>query len=335
MDSSSVDRKPWKGLRPRRGRHAVSHLKGRILTGCIIASAMIFGGVVTAANAPAATVTSARTFKSTLPAGRADLFAEVSRGGARKALSTSVDTSTDWGGIGDLDIPYSKSTAQNKAADALSGSIRNGQALYDSSAGMASGSDRSALKDLIGKATALSKVETTSENDLNTVKTGLDAAIAAVEKGIESYRSRQAAGAPDPTVSSPPQSTVNAGTIKLPSGKTGNDVVSYAMQFVGKSPYVWGGSNPGGWDCSGMVMYVYAQFGISLPHWSDAYYPIGNSVSSLNDARPGDVIVGPGHVGIFIGNGAVVNALNPEAGTAVTPIMWAFPNGYQIRRIIN
>jgi peptidoglycan DL-endopeptidase CwlO len=92
-------------------------------------------------------------------------------------------------------------------------------------------------------------------------------------------------------------------------------VVGYAMSFVG-TPYVWGGASPSGFDCSGFVMYVYAHFGVSLPHSSYAQYGYGSPVSR-SQLQPGDLVFfdGLGHVGIYVGGGSFVHA--PHTGDVV------------------
>lgn len=91
-----------------------------------------------------------------------------------------------------------------------------------------------------------------------------------------------------------------------------SSVAALAMQYVGV-PYVWGGSSPSGFDCSGLVSYVYAQFGVSLPHQSEGIRAAGTVVSA-SEARPGDVVWWPGHVGIYMGNGMMVDAANESTG---------------------
>ncbi len=87
------------------------------------------------------------------------------------------------------------------------------------------------------------------------------------------------------------------------------------MQYLGV-PYVWGGASPGGFDCSGFVMFVYAQMGVSLPHHAADQYNYGTPVSR-DQLEPGDLVFfdGLGHVGIYIGGGQFVHA--PHTGDVV------------------
>jgi len=100
---------------------------------------------------------------------------------------------------------------------------------------------------------------------------------------------------------------------------TAGGVVGIAMQYLGV-PYVWGGASPSGFDCSGLVMYVYAQIGISLPHGATAQYAAGTPIS-YDQLQPGDLVFfGSGggymsHVGIYIGGGSMIHA--PFEGTVV------------------
>ncbi|NEG69575.1 C40 family peptidase [Bifidobacterium choloepi] len=116
---------------------------------------------------------------------------------------------------------------------------------------------------------------------------------------------------------------------------TGASIAALAQQYVG-APYVSGGASPSGWDCSGLVMWVYAQFGISLPHSAAAQSTLGTAVSSLAEAQPGDIIANSSHAGIYIGNGLVVNALNPSQGTQINAVgsVSSFAGGYSIRRLV-
>lgn len=98
----------------------------------------------------------------------------------------------------------------------------------------------------------------------------------------------------------------------------GAAVAQYGLQFVG-NPYVWGGTSlTNGADCSGFVMSVYANFGVSLPHSSASDRSQGYAVDGLENAQPGDLICYSGHVAIYIGGGQIVHASSPETGIIVS-----------------
>ena len=105
-------------------------------------------------------------------------------------------------------------------------------------------------------------------------------------------------------------------TTSAPPGRYGG-VVGIAMRYLGV-PYVWGGASPSGFDCSGLVMYVFAQVGISLPHYTVAQYNYPDSVAvSRSQLQPGDLVffAGLGHVGIYVGGGNFIHA--PHTGSSV------------------
>lgn len=107
-------------------------------------------------------------------------------------------------------------------------------------------------------------------------------------------------------------------TYANPTGSTGADVVQFAKQFVG-NPYVYGGTSlTNGADCSGFVMSVYKNFGVSLPHSSAADRSVGAAVNGLENAQPGDIVCYSGHVGIYAGNGQIVHASTSRTGIIVS-----------------
>lgn len=107
-------------------------------------------------------------------------------------------------------------------------------------------------------------------------------------------------------------------------------VVGYAQSFTGSS-YVYGGTTPAGFDCSGFVQYVYSKYGKSLPRTSQAQANAGTRIST-SQARPGDLIItnGGGHVGIATGNGNFISAENPRDGVATSNLKYWGPS-YAVR----
>lgn len=130
--------------------------------------------------------------------------------------------------------------------------------------------------------------------------------------------------APPPTTTAPPPPPVAPATTTttaqpvptIPAGPGHPEAATIALRYLG-IPYLWGGASPAtGFDCSGLVMYVYAQLGISLPHYAAAQYQLGTPVDR-SQLEPGDLVFfdALNHVGIYIGNGQFVHA--PQTGDVV------------------
>jgi cell wall-associated NlpC family hydrolase len=127
---------------------------------------------------------------------------------------------------------------------------------------------------------------------------------------------QQQAAQSQPTASSSP--TIVPPPVNVPTGNPGvghSAAASIALRYLGV-PYVYGGASPSGFDCSGLVMYVYAQLGISLPHYTVAQWNATQPISQ-SQMQPGDLVFfnGLGHVGIYIGGGQFVDA--PHTGSVV------------------
>jgi peptidoglycan DL-endopeptidase CwlO len=115
---------------------------------------------------------------------------------------------------------------------------------------------------------------------------------------------------PTTTTAAPP---ADAPPVVLPAGHP--DAATIALRYLGV-PYLWGGESPKGFDCSGLVAYVYAQLGITLPHYAAAQYQLGVGVPR-DQLQPGDLVFFDAldHVGIYIGGGQFVHA--PHTGDVV------------------
>jgi peptidoglycan DL-endopeptidase CwlO len=129
------------------------------------------------------------------------------------------------------------------------------------------------------------------------------ARLASPETGLEVLTASSGAVSSDPTP-----------VIAAPPSRYGG-VVGIAMQFLG-TPYVYGGSSPSGFDCSGFVMYVFSKIGVSLPHNAAAQYAYGTPVSR-SQLQPGDLVFfnGLGHNGIYVGGGSFIHS--PHTGDVV------------------
>jgi cell wall-associated NlpC family hydrolase len=113
-------------------------------------------------------------------------------------------------------------------------------------------------------------------------------------------------------------------TVNLPTANTiGAQALQYALSRRG-DPYVWGAAGPSAFDCSGLVLWAYAQVGISLPHFTGDQWMMGVHVARA-DLQPGDLVffyADIGHVGLYIGNGLMVDAPDFGEPVQVQPVMW-------------
>ncbi len=163
--------------------------------------------------------------------------------------------------------------------------------------------------DFVTLSTEFVKAESKAEEEARLAKEAAEREAA--NKAAKSNTSKS-------TSSSGSSSYNSASSYTTATSSIGSAVAQFALQFVG-NPYVYGGTSlTNGADCSGFVMSVYNNFGVSLPHSSGADRSVGAAVDGLANAQPGDIICYSGHVAIYIGNGQIVHASTAKTGIKVS-----------------
>lgn len=121
------------------------------------------------------------------------------------------------------------------------------------------------------------------------------------------------AGAPEPEPAQTPKVETITAPQSAPSLPTNSGVLDYAYSKLGH-PYVWGAKGPDAFDCSGFVAWCYRQIGISLPSYTESLYATAAARFAPGEARPGDVLYKPGHVGISTGGINCIEAMGSRWG---------------------
>ena len=163
--------------------------------------------------------------------------------------------------------------------------------------------------DYVSLSTEFVKAESKAEEEARLKKEA--EARAAATKAAKSGTSKSSSNSGSSSYNSASSYTTATSSI-------GSAVAQFALQFVG-NPYVYGGTSlTNGADCSGFVMSVYSNFGVSLPHSSGGDRSVGAAVDGLANAQPGDIICYSGHVAIYIGGGQIVHASTAKTGIKVS-----------------
>ena len=183
--------------------------------------------------------------------------------------------------------------------------------------------------EFVSLSTEFVKAESKAQEEARLAKEEAErvAANAAAKKAIEAQKKSKDSNS---TKTSSSSESVATPAVSAGSG-TGSSVASFATQFVG-NPYVYGGTSlTNGTDCSGFVMSVYKNYGISLPRSSGSQRSVGSDVGGLGNAQPGDIVCYSGHVGIYIGGGQIVHASTAATGIKISNA--SYRNVLSVRRI--
>lgn len=194
--------------------------------------------------------------------------------------------------------------------------------------------DRKRLQEIAAVVENINNMKATIQNDLTelenlaasyeTTKNSIEKSIADMEKSASDYDSKieraiqKAAEAAAEAERNKHQNN-GGGSISYPTNANNNSAIASAIvadsyKYLGVK-YVYGGSSPSGFDCSGFTQYLFKQYGIALPRSAAGQLNAGQKIGSLAEAQPGDIICYAGHVALYIGNNQVIHA--PYTGTVI------------------
>ncbi|HEX3785162.1 MAG TPA: C40 family peptidase, partial [Pseudonocardiaceae bacterium] len=216
----------------------------------------------------------------------------------------------------------------------------------------------SSAQDYLSKATMLQEMAEESSTTLNKMRAATNAATAAQQRAQKDQQTAQnatnvanslvtqiqqqvAALAPLKAKAEKAANLLPAGALKgssidvgqfiLPAGAAGA-AIQAAEQEIGK-PYVWGDAGPNGFDCSGLMLWAWRAAGISLPHSSQAQSGMGMLISNRADLQPGDLLFFGSpvhHVGMYVGNGDMIDAPDTGQDVQIQPIFGGYDYGRRL-----
>ncbi len=215
----------------------------------------------------------------------------------------------------------------------------------------------SSAQDYLDKATLLQEMAEDSSTALNSLQAATDAATAAQQRAQKDQQTaqnatnlanslvtqiqqqqaalqpvvKQAENAAHQLPAAALKGTIDPGQFIVPAGAAGI-AIQAAEAEIGK-PYVWGDAGPGGFDCSGLMLWSWAKAGVSLPHSSQAQSGMGELISNRADLEPGDLVFFGSpvhHVGMYVGNGDMVDAPDTGQDVQIQPIFSGYDYGRRL-----
>ena len=236
-----------------------------------------------------------------------------------------VEEKTDYPTAKTIDQMMSDTDAEKQAEEAADAASDSADASADQSGETAAPADSSQTQETAAQTDASQTQETAAQTEApQTQETAAQTEApqtqetAAQTEAPQTQETAAQTEAPQTEASAPAASA------------TGEAVVAYASQFVG-NPYVWGGASlTSGADCSGFTMAVFANFGVSLPHYAASQLSCGTQVS-IDSLEPGDLVFFSStggeidHVAIYVGGGSIVHAANSKSGICYGSLNWMTP----------